>query len=88
MNRIKNRKKMNEGNALIVIKLLLIVGVIVISIMSFIGVEQIDRITFPLLAVLLVINATENIKQTKVLSYISYGVALFLIAISVMKWFG
>lgn len=82
-------KKTKVDKAVFVFKILLSVAAVASAISGFtnlLAMNQAFIIMYTLLALLLATNGFESRKQVKVLSYLSYGVALFLLIVVVKKW--
>ncbi len=72
-----------------IINMLAGIGVIVFAILGLTGVmENADNIVMPLMSVVMIAQGIREWKNGKVLSVLSFAVAVFITIVACMKWFG
>ena len=65
------------------------IGVIVFAVLGLTGVmENVDNIFMPLMGVTMIAQGIREWKNGKVLSVLSFAVAVFITIVACMKWFG
>ena len=65
------------------------IGVIVFAVLGLTGVmENADNIFMPLMSVVMIAQGIREWKNGKVLSVLSFAVAVFITIVACMKWFG